>query len=53
MNIVFWGGIVLCLVLLWFLLSFIFKEVGATFLNLFNDAKREIKDDDDDDETEE
>ena len=42
MNIVFWLFIIICIVLLWFCLSFAFKGIGAIGLKLFNDAKDEI-----------
>lgn len=42
MNIVFWLLVVIVLALVWFLLAFAFKGVGAFGLRLFNDAKEEI-----------
>ena len=45
MNIVFWLLVIIVLVLVWFCLSFAFKDIGGWFLDLFNDAKREIEDD--------
>lgn len=45
MNIVFWLLVVITLVLVWFLMSFAFKGIGGFFLTLFNDAKKEIQDD--------
>ena len=45
MNIIFWFLVVIALVWIWFCLSFAFKGIGEIFLNLFSDAKREIRDD--------
>ncbi len=45
MNPVFWVLVVLALVLIWFLLSFAFKGIGAIFVRLWNEAKQEITDD--------
>ena len=45
MNIVFWLLVIIVLVLVWFCLSFAFKDIGGWVLDLFNDAKRENEDD--------
>lgn len=42
MNIVFWIGVIALAVLIWFCLSFAFREFGKFWLRLFNDAKEEI-----------
>lgn len=42
MNIVFWLLIIIALVLVWFCLSFAFKDIGGIGLKLYNDAKDEI-----------
>lgn len=42
MNIVFWLLIIIALVLVWFCLSFAFKDIGRIGLKLYNDAKDEI-----------
>lgn len=42
MNIVFWLIVVIVLVLIWFCLSFAFKGVGGFGMRLYNDAKKEI-----------
>lgn len=42
MNVVFWIGAIIVLVLVWFCLSFAFKGIGGIFLRLYNDAKEEI-----------
>lgn len=50
MNIVFWGIVIAILVLLWFGLSAAFKGIGSAFLSLYNDAKKEMKEEDKKDE---
>ena len=44
MNIVFWFLVILALAFLWFSLSFAFNGFGGFWLELFNDAKEAIKD---------
>lgn len=48
MNFVFWIGIIIVAVFLWFCSSFAFKVIGGAALHLFNDAKKEIRGDDSD-----
>lgn len=43
MNIVFWFGLIIIAILLWFLLSFLFKPIGKYILRLWNDAIDEMK----------
>ena len=45
MNIVFWLLVIIVMVLVWFCLSFAFKDIGGIGLKLFNDAKKEIEGD--------
>lgn len=45
MNIVFWVLVVLALALTWFCMSSVFNGIGGFLLDLFNDAKEEIKGD--------
>lgn len=47
MNVVFWLAVIVIMVLVWFCLSFAFKGIGSIGLKLFNDAKKEIMEDDD------
>lgn len=42
MNIVFWLIVVVTLILLWFCLSFAFKDIGEFGWKIFHDAKKEI-----------
>lgn len=42
MNIVFWAIVVLAMVLLWFIMSPMFKYLGGDLKGLFNRAKDEI-----------
>lgn len=42
MNIFFWTLVIIGVVLLWFCLSFAFNGIGGIGLKLFNDAKKEI-----------
>ena len=48
MNIVFWFLVVLGLALVWLLCCRDFKGIGAFWLGLFDDAKKEMRDDTDD-----
>jgi len=41
-NIVFWAIVVLAMVLLWFIMSPMFKYLGGDLKGLFNRAKDEI-----------
>lgn len=43
MNAVFYFGIAVLAVLLWFLLAFAYKSVGGFFLRLYEDSKNEMK----------
>lgn len=42
MNPVFWIGIILILVFLWFILSFMFPWLGTMLKRLWDDAKYNI-----------
>ena len=42
MNPVFWVIVVVLLVLLWLMLSFLFKPIGRLFMRLVNDAIEEM-----------
>lgn len=46
MNVVFWLFLIIGLVLIWACLSFAFKGIGSIGINLFNDVKRELEDED-------
>jgi hypothetical protein len=48
MNIVFWVGVVVALILVWFLACDIFRDVGDAILNLLHNAKEEMSDEDED-----
>lgn len=50
MNIVFWFLVIIVLVLVWFCLSFAFKGIGGIGLRLYNDAKKEMSEDNKSDE---
>lgn len=45
MNIVFWLIVVAILVFVWFCLSFAFKGIGEVGMRLYDDAKKEINED--------
>lgn len=50
-NIVFWVLVVAGLVLVWFCASPLFKPIGKYFLDLFNDAKDTINEEEENDES--
>lgn len=53
MNIVFWLIVVVTLILLWFCLSFAFKDIGEFGWKIFHDAKKEISDEESETKSEE
>lgn len=44
MNPVFWLGVIVAGILIWFLCSFMFKGIGKFAYRLFDDAMEEIRD---------
>ena len=44
MNIVFWFLVILALALVWLVCCRDFKGIGAFWLGLFNNAKKEMQD---------
>ena len=53
MNIFFWILVIAGVVLLWFCLSFAFNRIGGIGLRLFNDAKKEIANEEKENDTDE
>ena len=53
MNVVFWFGVLIGLVLLWFGLCSMYKPVGNFLFNIFNDAKEELTNDEKENENNE
>lgn len=46
MNVVFWLIVILAMILVWFLLAFAFKGFGKFWFKIYDDAAKEIKDED-------
>ena len=53
MNIAFYILIILAAVALWFILSFLFKQIGKFLTRIFKDTKDIIEEDDTQEETKE
>ncbi len=50
MNVVFWFLVILGLIGTWFYMSFIFKDIGKIFRNLFKGPKEAIQEEDSDED---